>query len=44
MNIRTPEGYLALWNGLGFDVQTLTFNDLLRIPYDHFIMVARNNS
>jgi SAM-dependent methyltransferase len=44
MNIRTPEGYLALWSGLDFDVQALTFNDLLRIPYDHFIMIARDNS
>ena len=42
MNIRTSEGYLGLLNGLGFDVQTRVFNDLLRIPYDHFIMIARN--
>jgi ubiquinone/menaquinone biosynthesis C-methylase UbiE len=41
-NIRTPEGYLALLNGLGFDIKTRVFNDLLRIPYDHFIMIARN--
>ena len=44
MNIRTPEGYLGLWSGLGFNVQTLILNDLLRIPYDHFVMTARNNS
>jgi ubiquinone/menaquinone biosynthesis C-methylase UbiE len=42
INIRTPEGYLKLLNGLGFDVQTRIFNDLLRIPYDHFVMVVRN--
>jgi SAM-dependent methyltransferase len=42
MNIRTPEGYLKLLNGLKFDVQTRVFNDLLRIPYDHFVMVLRN--
>jgi ubiquinone/menaquinone biosynthesis C-methylase UbiE len=41
-NIRTPEGYLKLLNGLGFDIQTRLFNDLLRIPYDHFVMIARN--
>jgi SAM-dependent methyltransferase len=42
INIRTPEGYLKLLSGLSFDVQTRIFNDLLRIPYDHFVMVARN--
>jgi SAM-dependent methyltransferase len=41
-NIRRPEGYLALLSGLGFDLQTRIFNDLLRIPYDHFVMIARN--
>jgi SAM-dependent methyltransferase len=41
-NIRTPEGYLRLLGGLGFDIQTRILNDLLRIPYDHFIMIARN--
>ena len=40
-NIRTAEGYLRLLNGRGFDVQTLFLTDLLRIPYDHFIMIAR---
>jgi ubiquinone/menaquinone biosynthesis C-methylase UbiE len=43
-NIRTPAGYLRLLNGMGFDVQTLFFNDLLRIPYDHIIMLARHAS
>lgn len=41
INIRTPEGYLELLNGLGFDVQTYVFHDLLRIPYDHLVMIAR---
>ena len=41
-NIRTPEGYLRLLSGMGFDIQTRLFNDLLRVPYDHFIMIARN--
>jgi SAM-dependent methyltransferase len=41
-DIRTPEGYLRLLSGLGFDVQTRVFNNLLRIPYDHFVMIARN--
>jgi SAM-dependent methyltransferase len=42
-NIRTPTGYLKLLEGQGFDIQTRTFHDLLRIPYDHFIMIARND-
>ena len=42
INIRTPEGYLGLLSGLGFDIQTRVFHDLLRIPYDHFIMIAHN--
>jgi SAM-dependent methyltransferase len=42
INIRTPEGYLGLLDGLGLDIQTRVFNDLLRIPYDHFTMTARN--
>jgi SAM-dependent methyltransferase len=42
INIRTPEGYLGLLSGLGFDIQTRLFHDLLRVPYDHFVMIARN--
>ena len=42
INIRTPEGYLGLLGDLGFDVQARIFSDLLRIPYDHFVMIARN--
>jgi SAM-dependent methyltransferase len=41
-NIRTPEGYLELLQGLDFDIQTRIFHDLLRIPYDHFTMIARH--
>ena len=43
MNIRTPQGYLGLLNGLGFDVETRVFHDRLRIPYDHVVMIARNS-
>lgn len=41
-NIRTPEGYLKLLSDLGLEIQTRVFHDLLRVPYDHFIMIARN--
>ena len=40
MNIRTPEGYASLLEGLSLDFQTRTLNNLLRVPYDHFVMVA----
>ncbi|WGR92932.1 class I SAM-dependent methyltransferase [Bradyrhizobium sp. ISRA443] len=43
LNIRRPGGYLELLNGLDFDVQTRVFHDLLRIPYDHIVMIARNS-
>jgi len=43
-NIRTPEGYVALLNRTGLDIDTLIWNDLLRIPYDHFVMLARKGS
>jgi SAM-dependent methyltransferase len=42
INIRTPEGYLGLPSGLGFEIQARIFDDFLRIPYDHFVMIARN--
>nr|WP_249804454.1 MULTISPECIES: class I SAM-dependent methyltransferase [unclassified Bradyrhizobium] len=42
MNIRTPEGYLGLMSGLGYDIQPRVFHDLLRVPYDHFVMVAQS--
>ena len=42
-NIRTPENYLRLLDGLGLHVETRTFHDLLRIPYDHFVMIARHS-
>lgn len=41
MNIRTPESYVGLLKGSGLEVQTRLFHDLLRIPYDHFAMTAR---
>lgn len=41
-NIRTPEQYLGLLQGQGFDIQTRVFHNLLNIPYDHFSMIARN--
>jgi hypothetical protein len=44
LNIRTPEGYRKLMNGLGFEVETRVFHDLLRIPYDHVVMIARNET
>jgi SAM-dependent methyltransferase len=37
-HIRTQSGYLALLNGLPFTTRSETVHDLLRIPYDHFIM------
>ena len=43
VNIRTPEGYLGLLDGLDFDVQTRIFHDRLRIPYDHVVMIVRNS-
>ncbi len=43
-NIRTPEGYLRLLDGSGLEVQSLVLNNLLRIPYDHIVMIARNAS
>jgi SAM-dependent methyltransferase len=42
INIRTPEGYLGLLSGLGFDIESRIFDDMLRIPYDHFVMIGRN--
>ena len=43
MNIRTPEEYRGLLSGLDFDVETRVLHDLLRIPYDHVIMIVRNS-
>jgi hypothetical protein len=34
--------YFRLLSGLGFDIETHVFHDLVRIPYDHFVMIARN--
>lgn len=41
LNIRSPQGYVELLNGLDYDVQTRLFHDLLRVPYDHIVMIAR---
>lgn len=40
LNIRTPERYVSLLNNLSLNVETRIFHDLLRIPYDHFVMIA----
>lgn len=39
-NIRTPEKYVALLSGQFQNVEGSVINDLLRIPYTHFIMRA----
>ena len=39
---RTAEGYLALAREFFPCVEFETRNDLLRVPYDHFIMVCKN--
>ncbi|MBN9007100.1 MAG: class I SAM-dependent methyltransferase [Rhizobiales bacterium] len=44
LNIRTPESYILLTDGLSLDVETKVFHDLLRIPYDHFVMILTNRS
>ena len=41
LNIRTPERYRDLFNGLSFDVEDRILHDMLLIPYDHFIMTLR---
>lgn len=38
--IRTPDAYLRLFDGLGFDVRSKTYHDLLNVPYDHFAITA----
>jgi SAM-dependent methyltransferase len=43
MNIRTPEQYRGLL-GDQFDVRSFALHDLLRVPYDHFIMIASHPS
>jgi len=42
LNIRTQEAYVGLLKNTGLDVETRIFHDLLRIPYDHIVMTARN--
>lgn len=44
LNVRTAEGYLELVAGLPVLIDTRTYRDFFRIPYDHFCMVlVRNN-
>lgn len=37
-NIRTPDGYRHLFDGLNLQIESRIYNNLLRIPYDHFCM------
>lgn len=39
-NIRTPEQYMTLFSSAGLRLQAQVTNNLLRVPYDHFIVVA----
>ncbi|WP_319797369.1 class I SAM-dependent methyltransferase [Nitrobacter sp.] len=39
-NIRSPEQYMTLFSSAGLRLQTRVTSDLLRVPYDHFIVVA----
>lgn len=41
LNIRTPEQYRGLTGQLDLNVASQIFNDLLRIPYDHFCMILQ---
>ena len=44
LNVRTPEDYLRLLSEYSFDVESRLYHDLLRVPYDHFCMMARKRS
>jgi SAM-dependent methyltransferase len=44
LNVRTAEGYLDLVKGLPVAVETRTYRDLLRVPYDHFCMTLTHNA
>ncbi len=37
-NVRTPEGYQSLVDGLPVDVECKVFRNLIRLPYDYFCM------
>jgi SAM-dependent methyltransferase len=39
LNIRTAEGYVRLTEALPALIDTRTFRNLLRVPYDHFCMI-----
>jgi ubiquinone/menaquinone biosynthesis C-methylase UbiE len=43
LNIRTPEQYKSLFDGLDMTLESRAYDDMLRIPYDHFCMIARPN-
>ena len=42
-NVRTVEGYKELFPKQYFALETRLFNDLLKIPYDHFAAVVTRN-
>lgn len=44
LNIRSQDGYVGLLEYSGLNVETRIFHDLLRIPYDHIVMIARNQT
>jgi SAM-dependent methyltransferase len=41
LNVRTPEQYLHLLDKCDFEVESRIYQDLSRVPYDHFCMTAR---
>ena len=44
LNIRRPDQYERLIDGLPFKIETCLYNDLLRVPYDHFCMTLTSKS
>ena len=40
-NVRTPEGYAALGEGVFSRIETTALRGALRIPYDHAVLVCR---
>lgn len=39
-NIRSAEQYIALFADSGLKLETRTYHDMMRIPYDHFVVIA----
>lgn len=39
-NIRSAEQYVALFDNSPLELKTKTYHDMMRIPYDHFIVTA----